>query len=152
MFMPYDELDLAPGDYNLRMDVDLIYKEGGLIQHLTFEEFDFTKPGEEKVGEATVEKVWVDYDVMENGKRGMRIHVDFTVRGLKGVESYLAIYFEHQDGTKLTNSNTSYSSKNGQLAVYKSLKPGYEPTVYEDAQLFLPYDQIKLGNGVFDLK
>jgi hypothetical protein len=150
VFMPYDELDLEPGEYNLRMDIDLIYKEGGLIQHLTFEKFDFTKPGEE-VGKATVEKVWVDYDITENGKRGMRIHVNFTVRGLKGVDSYLAIYFEHKNGGKLTNTNAAYSSKDGQLAVFKSLKPGYEPTVYEDAQLFLPYDEIKLGKGVFDL-
>lgn len=151
MFMPYDELDLEPGEYDLRMDVDLIYKAGGLIQHLTFKEFEFTKPGEE-AAKATVEKVWVDYDVTENGRRGMRIHVNFTVRGLKGVESYLAIYFQYENGDKLTNSNASYSSKNGQLAVFKSLKPGYEPTVYEDAQLFLPYEEIRLGKGVFNLK
>lgn len=151
LFMPYDELDLAPGEYDLRMDVDLIYKAGGLIQHLTFESFEYSKPAAEKA-KATVEKVWVEYDITENGKRGMRIHVNFTVRGLKGIDSYLAIYFEHEDGEKLTNTNASYSSKDGQLAVYKSLKPGYEPTVYEDAQLFLPYEEIRLGKGVFNLK
>lgn len=151
IFMPYAELDLAPGDYELRMDVDLIYKAGGLIQHLTFENFDYTKPAAEK-GKATVEKVWVDYDITQNGKRGMLIHVNFTVRGLKGVDSYLAIYFEHKNGEKLTGTNTAYSSKDGQLAVYKSLKPGFEPTVYEDAQLFLPYEEIDLGRGSFDLK
>lgn len=166
VFMPYSELDLSPGEYDLRMDVDLIYKAGGLIEHLTFENFVYTQPDSNVEDEAplppsnnttgetkaTVEKVWVDYDVTENGKRGMRIHVNFTVRGLKGVESYLAIYFERKNGDKLTNSNPSYSSKNGQLAVFKSLKPGYEPTVYEDALLFLPYEEIKIGKGVFDMK
>lgn len=166
VFMPYSELDLSPGEYDLRMDVDLIYKSGGLIQHLTFESFVYTAPDTEEEFEAplpptsgntgetkaTVEKVWVDYDITENGRRGMRIHVNFTVRGLKGVESYLAIYFERKNGDKLLNSNASYSSKNGQLAVFKSLKPGYEPTVYEDAQLFLPYEEIKIGKGVFDMK
>jgi hypothetical protein len=168
VFMPYQELDLSPGEYDLRMDVDLIYKSGGLIEHLTFENFVYTQP--ETTGviveaplppadtntpteqKATVDKVWVDYDVTENGKRGMRIHVNFTVRGLKGVESYLAIYFERKNGDKLMNTNTAYSSKNGQLAVFKSLKPGYEPTVYEDAQLFLPYEEIKIGKGVFDMR
>jgi hypothetical protein len=146
------------------MDVDLIYKSGGLIQHLTFEDFSFTQP-ESDVDEAplppadntptnlkaTVEKVWVDYGVIENGKTGMRIHVNFTVRGLKGVESYLAIYFERKNGDKLLNTNPTYS-KDGQLAVLKGLRPGFEPTTYEDAQLFLPYEEIKLGRGVFDLK
>ncbi|HEX8248865.1 MAG TPA: hypothetical protein VF599_11875, partial [Pyrinomonadaceae bacterium] len=72
--------------------------------------------------------------------------------GLKGVDSYLAIYFERKNGDKMMNTNPTYASKNGQLAVFKSLKPGYEPTVYEDAQLFLPYEEIKIGKGVFDLK
>lgn len=166
VFMPYSELDLEAGEYDLRMDVDLIYKSGGLIQHLTFENFNFTQPDDDEDeaplptsnnttnsdGKATVEKVWVDYDVTEGGKRGMRIHVNFTVRGLKGIESYLAIYFERKNGDKLMNTNTAYSSKNGQLAVFKSLRPGYEPTVYEDAQLFLPYEEIKIGKGVFDMK
>jgi hypothetical protein len=168
VFMPYSELDLSPGEYDLKMDVDLIYKGGGLIQHLTFESFVFTQPDSD-VDEAplpppadntptttdlkaTVEKVWVDYDITQNGKRGMLIHVNFTVRGLKGVDSYLAIYFERKNGDKMMNTNPTYASKDGQLAVYKSLKPGYEPTVYEDAQLFLPYEEIKIGKGVFDLK
>ncbi|HEX8368998.1 MAG TPA: hypothetical protein VF604_10700 [Pyrinomonadaceae bacterium] len=165
IFMPYEELDLQPGEYDLRMAVQLIYKAGGLIQHLTSESFVYTQP-DAVVDEAplplpdntpsnlkaSVEKVWVDYGITENGKLGMRIHVNFTVRGLKGVDSYLAIYFERKNGDKLTNTNPTYSSKNGQLAAFKSLKPGYEPTVYEDAQLFVPYEEIKLGKGVFDLK
>jgi hypothetical protein len=163
VFMPYSELDLEPGEYDLKMDVDLIYKNGALLQHLTFENFVFTQPDTAPVDEAplppgdsdlkaSVEKVWVDYGVTENGKLGMRIHVNFTVRGLKGVDSYLAIYFERKNGDKLQNTNPTYSSKNGQLAVFKSLKPGFEPTVYEDAQLFLPYEEIKIGKGVFDMK
>ena len=165
VFMPYGELDLSPGEYDLKMDVDLIYKGGGLIQHLTFENFVFTQPDSDVEEaplppadntptnlKATVEKVWVDYDITQNGKRGMLIHVNFTVRGLKGVDSYLAIYFERKNGDKMMNTNPTYASKDGQLAVYKSLKPGFEPTVYEDAQLFLPYEEIKIGKGVFDLK
>jgi len=165
VFMPYEELDLEPGEYDLRMDVDLIYKAGGLIQHMTYEKFVYTQPDATvdeaplptsdttpSDGKATVEKVWVDYDITEGGKKGMRIHVNFTVRGLKGIDSYLAIYFERANGDKLMNTNAAYSSKNGQLAVFKSLKPGYEPTVYEDAQLFVPYEEIKIGKGVFDMK
>jgi len=33
---------LKKGDYKLRMDVDVIYKEGGLIEHLEIHDFDYT--------------------------------------------------------------------------------------------------------------
>lgn len=166
VFMPYKELDLGGGEYDLKMDVDLIYRVSGeLIQHLTLYDFVFTQPEDDSEDmaplpdsvddsneKASVEKVWYDYDVVEGGKKGMRIHVKFKVSGLKGVDSYLAAYFERAGGEKLLGKTSTYRSKEGQLAVYKSLKPGYDPTVYEDAQLFLPYEEIQLGRGVFNLK
>lgn len=158
VFMPYSELDLDPGNYDLTMEVKLIYDNGDPIQHLTYYDFEYTKPGNSSSGNpsdatATFDKMWVDYDVTENGRKGMRIHVKFSVLHMKGVDSYLAIYFEKKDGTKLTTSNTEYRSKNGQVAIYKSLTPGYDPeTVYNDLQLFMPYGELNLGTGHFDLK
>ena len=129
-----------------------------MVQHLAFENFTFTQP-ETVVPtptpttlEATVNKIWIEYDVTENGRRGMRVHADFKVYGLKGIDSYIAIYIQRENGDSLKSDNTEYSSVNGELALFKSLKPGYEPTLYEDAQLFLPYDEIPLGNGEFNLK
>ena len=158
LFMPYDELDLDPGKYNLTMDVDVIHKEGGLIQHLNFYDFDFTDPGSSStttrapsMKNAKFENMWVDYDITENGEKGMRIHVKFTMANMKDVDSYLAIYFSKKNGDKLTNTNSSYSSKSGQLAVYKSLKPGYDDAVYNDTQIFMPYDQFNLETGRSDL-
>lgn len=155
VFMPYDELDLPGGKYNLRMDIDLIYKAGGLIQHMNFHAFEFTQPDATtptSSQEAQVNKVWIDYDITQNGRRGMMIHVDFKVYGLKGVDSYLAIYVSDEKGNRFKNSNSDFSSVDGELALFKSLKPGYEPTVYEDSKLFLPYDEIPVGNGEHNLK
>ena len=158
IFMPYAELDLDPGTYDLTMDVKLIYKEGGTIQHLTYHNFEYTKPGENdgsptSSATATFDKMWVDYDVTQDGVRGMRIHVKFSVFHMKNVESFLAIYFEKKDGEKLKTSNTSYRSKSGQVAIYKKLTPGYDPeTVYDDLQLFMPYNELNLGSGKFDLE
>lgn len=158
LFMPYSELDLEPGIYDLTMDTKIIYKQGGLIQWLTYYDFEYTKPGSPAdvesgtKAEATFEKLWVDYDVTENGKKGMRIHVAFTAINLKGVDAYLALYFEKKNGEKIEGTSTGFRSKDGQLAVYKSIKPAYPEAVYKDLQLFMPYEEIKIGSGKFDLK
>jgi hypothetical protein len=158
LFMPYSELDLDPGTYDLTMDVKLIYKGGGEIQHLTYYDFEYTKPGASggapvSSATATFDKMWVDYDITEDGRKGMRIHVKFSVFHMKNVDSYLAIYFEKKDGEKLKTTNITYKSKSGQVALYKTLNPGYDPeTVYSDLQVFMPYSELNLGSGKFDLK
>ena len=157
VFMPYSELDLEPGNYDLAMDVKIIYKEGGTISKLTKYNFQYTKPGSTQTNaatsaSATLDNMWVDYDITENGRKGMRIHVKFTVLHMKGVEAYLAIYFEMKNGDKVLTNNKDFRSKSGQVALYKSLTPAYDEAVYDDAQLFIPYDELNLGKGRFDLK
>ncbi len=158
LFMPYTELDLEAGIYDLTMDAKLIYKQGGLIQWLTYYDFEYTKPGSPAdvesadQADATFDNMWIEYNVTEDGVTGMRIHVKFTALNLKDVDCYVAIYFEKKNGQKIDGASPDYRSKNGQLAVYKSIKPAYKEAVYEDIQLFMPYSEIKLGKGKYDLK
>ncbi|HLF45470.1 MAG TPA: hypothetical protein VI548_03550 [Chitinophagaceae bacterium] len=158
VFMPYAELDLVEPDiYYLSMDVKLIYKEGGLIQKLTDYPFEYTKPGSNSGApatnaSATFENLWADYNITENGKSGIRIHVKCRLLNMKDIDSHLAIYFETKAGVKLKSDNTNFKSKSGQLAIYKSLKPGYDEAVYNDLQVFIPYDEFRLPAGKHDLK
>ncbi|HEV7782532.1 MAG TPA: hypothetical protein VGO58_14760 [Chitinophagaceae bacterium] len=159
LFMPYSELDLEAGIYDLTMDAKLIYKQGGLIQWLTYYDFEYTKPGSPAdvesadKADATFDSMWIDYNVTEGGKKGMRIHVKFTALNLQNVDCYVALYFEKKNGQKIDGITPEYRSKNGQLAVYKSIRPLYKEAVYSDLQLFMPYSEIKnLGKGKFDLK
>jgi hypothetical protein len=98
------------------------------------------------------EKVWVDYNVKEDGENGMRIHVRFEVTGMEGVDSYLMVYFEKDDGTQLTTSSSLYGSKDGRVAAKKALKPGYDVTVYKDLDVFMPYSELNLTKGKYNLK
>ena len=158
VFMPYSELDLEPGNYDLTMDVKLIYKAGGEIAQLTYYDFEYSKPGSPADIESTskvnvtFENLWVDYDVTEDGKKGMRIHVAFTTYNMKGMDAYVAIYFEQKNGQEIKGLNEAYRSKSGQLAVYKSIKPAYADAVYKDVILFMPYSEINVGTGKHDLK
>ena len=101
---------------------------------------------------AEFEKIWVDYNVKENGRLGMRVHVKFSVFNMKDVDSNLTLYFEKADGTKLTTTNTKFSSKDGQVAVSRTLKPGFDDTIYKDLEIFMPYEELKLGRGKYNLK
>lgn len=159
IFIPYSELDLAAGKYALRMDVDVIYENGDLVQHLTFENFDFTQPGKTVAPvntggvkpSAKFSRLWVDYGVTEGGKLGMRVHVKFTVYGMKNVPSYMAVYFKKRDGTRLLTNNVSYRSSEGQVAVFRELDVGYDPGEYADLTVFMPYSEFSLSSGKYPL-
>ena len=157
LFMPYSELDLNPGNYQLSMVVELIRTNGDLIQKLTTHNFEYTKPATgfqnttTSSSTATFNRMWMDYDVTENNRKGMRIHVKFNLTNMKNVDAYLAVYFQLRGGDKLKTTNVNYQSKSGQVAIYKSLLPGYDNADYEDQQLFMPYDELNLGSGKFQL-
>ncbi|MGC2235785.1 MAG: hypothetical protein WA584_06465 [Pyrinomonadaceae bacterium] len=153
VFMPYSELDLSDGDYNLRMDVDVIYKEGGLVSHLTFHDFVYNQGNKNsRKPSAEFGKIWIDYDVTQGGQKGMRVHTKFTVVDMKGIPGYLGVYFQKKNGDKLYTNNKTYRSKEGQVAIYFDINPGYERTVYEDAQVFIPYSEFSLPRGSYDLQ
>lgn len=101
---------------------------------------------------ASFDKMWVDYNITEKGRLGMRIRTTFTVYNMKGADSYLAIYFQKKDGEKLLSNNNQYRSKDGQVAVYSSLKPKYDETLYKDLQVFIPYDEFNLTRGKYNLQ
>ncbi|HEY0426365.1 MAG TPA: hypothetical protein VGC76_01040 [Pyrinomonadaceae bacterium] len=150
VFMPYDELDLEDGDYTLKMDVDVIYKEGGMVSHLTFHDFTYNQGN--KKPSAEFGKTWVDYDITEGGVKGMRVHTKFTVNNMKSTPGYLAVYFQKKNGDKLYTNNSAYSSKDGQVALYYEINPGFDRTVYEDSTVFLPYSELNLPKGSYDLQ
>jgi len=84
----------------------------------------------------------------------MRIHIKFTTYEMMNMDAYMAIYFEHDDelGGYLKDKNSKYNSSAGEVAVYKSIKPLYNPAVYDDLTVFMPYGELNLGTGKFDLK
>ncbi len=43
LFIPYDEFRLSKGKYNLRVDASVIYKAGGLVDHLEYFPFQYEK-------------------------------------------------------------------------------------------------------------
>ncbi|MEP6900433.1 MAG: zinc ribbon domain-containing protein [Actinomycetota bacterium] len=97
-------------------------------------------------------KVWVDYNKTETDGLGMWVHLKFEVTNLKGVDSHVIIYFQKSDGTSLNNGTGDYRASDGRVAAIKDLKPGFDTTVYEDLEIFMPYSQLNLTSGKYNLK
>ncbi|MEO6588250.1 MAG: hypothetical protein ABIP06_02880 [Pyrinomonadaceae bacterium] len=154
MFMPYDELDLSYGSYKLKMDVDLIYKDGELIEHMNWYPFVYDKKAPASATKPLVEfdRMWIEYDVTEGGQFGMRIHSKFTIKGMKDVKGYLVFFFERENGTRLKSYDNKFQSKGNDVALYKEITPGYDPTVYKDYYGFIPYSELHLTKGEHNLK
>lgn len=99
-----------------------------------------------------IDRTWVDYNVTENERTGMRIHNKFSAYNLKDTECYLAVYFQKDDGTSLMSEDPSFRSAKGTLALFKLLKPNYANTIYDDIELFMPYGEFNVTPGKHKLK
>ncbi len=155
LFMPYDELDLSFGEYKLKMDVDLTYKDGELIQHLTWFDFTYSKkaPVTSTKPTATFDKMWIEYDVTEKGQFGMRIHTKFTVKGMKETNGYLVFFFDRgTTETRLKSYDNKFQSKANDVAVYRTIKPAYDPAEFSDLDAFIPYGELHLTKGEHNLR
>ena len=96
--------------------------------------------------------MWADFNVRENGKLGMRVHISFTAKNMKDVDSYLALYLQKDDGTPIYGTDTGFRAKTGQVAAFKLLRPAYDPAKYTDLQVFIPYSAFGLARGKYKLQ
>ncbi|MCO6510887.1 MAG: hypothetical protein J5I65_08845 [Aridibacter famidurans] len=152
-FIPYSEFGLAPGTYSLKLDADVIMRDGKLVKHLTLQDVSVTIPSVTVSGaNATFEKIWIDYNVNQGGQLGMVVHVTAVLNGLNGKEAYLQLLFEKDDGTRLNGSTTQFKSPSGQTAGYSSLKPIYNSARFNDIKIFVPYSEFNLPVGKHLLK
>lgn len=100
-----------------------------------------------------IENVYVEHNVYENSQKGMRIYIDFDVDNRKNVTCMAVAYFYFDSGEILKDFNGYYTTENsGQVAVGESFTPPYDSTQYTDLTLFMPYDELHMGTGDFDLK
>jgi hypothetical protein len=106
--------------------------------------------------DATIESVWVDHDVTQDDKKGMRIHVNFSVYGLKNKTGEVRAYFYHSDGRPVKVDDwyrgKGYNTEEGHVGIAEDFKPSYNDSVYEDFKLFIPYHVFDLGSGSHRLK
>jgi hypothetical protein len=101
---------------------------------------------------ATINKIWVEYNVTENNQAGMRVHVSFNINNYQGKKGYCSAYFYNSDGTPLKDLNNSYKTQTGNVATSNTFTPLYPYTLFNDYALFIPYSELHKPKGSYDLK
>ncbi|MGQ0739015.1 MAG: hypothetical protein ACT4OJ_08170 [Bacteroidota bacterium] len=105
---------------------------------------------------ATLQKMWIDYEAKEGSRYGMMMHISFTAYNMKGTKAYLGAYFKYTDdkaGSYIIHEGVrnNYHTATGILSVSMDITPTYNSSVYDDLELFMPYDEINLGAGTHEL-
>lgn len=83
---------------------------------------------------------------------GMVFTSDFKVKNGLKQEFTMAIYFYEADGTPLEDSNKKYFATNGKVAVFKKFVPAYPDAVFNQFEIFMPYEELELDCGKHNLK
>ncbi|MDZ4807897.1 MAG: hypothetical protein SGI96_06460 [Bacteroidota bacterium] len=171
VFIPYDEFKLDPGEYDLTIDVQMHNKNTD-TGFAWFDMYDFTfskgdnsrsvnkqafivknKPASTTGPRAVFDTLWVDFDVKENNEMGMRIHFKFATYNMKDTLASVAIYFLYNTNEMKTlkDKNQKFVSGSGDVTVYMDINPGYDTAYFNDLVLFMPYDELDLTPGTYEL-
>jgi hypothetical protein len=105
--------------------------------------------------EAIYEGARIVHNVTVNGQKGMRVHAKFHVKYGLNVPCMMIAYFHFDDrtGTPLKTDDPKYRAKNGTVSATANFTPAYDPAVYNDLQLFVPYAALNMARGAeYDLK
>ena len=121
-----DYMKIKAGDREVRIDI----KQEGARSNIT----------------AKIEKVWMEHDVWENGEKGMRIHVKFDNKNMKGHTGRVIAYFYWDDtnGNPLKDRDNRYHTTDGNVCVGEGFTPSYDNSTYNDFKLFMPLDQFDI--------
>lgn len=100
---------------------------------------------------AQINSFRIDHNIVISGCKGMVIHMDFNVQGLKSQCGKIEAYFNYLNGAPICDCDSQYRAEDGQVAVTMNFSPPFDNTKCSDFTLFMPYDQLHMGVGNFDL-
>ncbi|HPO11918.1 MAG TPA: hypothetical protein PLI09_00620 [Candidatus Hydrogenedentes bacterium] len=103
----------------------------------------------------TIKKIWLEHNLVNNGQKGMKIHIAYEAKGLKKVRLSVNAYFFFENGEALKDFNNQYRTKDGFVCkYYNDIKPKYDYSTFDDTWMFMPHSEfhIKESNDTYKLK
>jgi hypothetical protein len=112
--------------------------------------FDTATAG--KASDVTFSDIDVEHNIVEDGEKGMKIKVDFTIKNALKQQHRLVAFFYDANGKQLKDTNGKFNTTGGGVAVNKFFTPAYESSRYESYTLFIPYSELEMPCGDFKLR
>jgi hypothetical protein len=138
--------------YSVGENFDLSESDRKLIAELYPKNKTFA-PDNRTAKWSKLENVSIEYDVKQGNQTGIRITQDFLIYNTAGNRCIMAVYFYDADNSKpLADKNGTKASADGNVAAYVYFTPSFQSTQYKDLGVFMPYDELELGDGSFRLK
>ncbi len=100
---------------------------------------------------ASIYSMTTTHNAMKNDVLGIKIGVEFDVSGMKNATGNIAAYFHFSNGAKLKDFNKSYYTSDGQVSTGGKFTPIYDNASYKSFELFIPYSELHMNPGTFDL-
>lgn len=114
-----------------------IIKSGNYTKRINITQFGDSSP------KAEIERIWMDHNTTQNGVRGMKIHIQFTVDNMKGKTIYAYAFFYWGD-----NVTPLHDQYNNNLSFYGYGTPNYDSSRFEDFCIFVPYSGLNMQSGL----
>jgi hypothetical protein len=100
---------------------------------------------------AMIGKVSADHNALNDGERGIRFNVAFSVNNLKDKPGEVLLLFFYNDSTEDTpviNANgRCFLKDTSQLCAHERFTPPYDKARYDDFAIFIPYTDIFSVSG-----
>ncbi|MDR0537652.1 MAG: hypothetical protein LBH04_06390 [Tannerellaceae bacterium] len=100
-----------------------------------------------KVISATIQRVFPEEDVYQDGQKGIKIRIKFITNNMKNISGECCVAFCNTapGNTALKSYNDLYTLIDGNLGVWEEFVPNYEDTEFE-MELFMPYSELQKSN------
>lgn len=96
---------------------------------------------------ATFKKIWLEYNVMQNGEKGIKVHVAFDISGMKDQSCKAIAYFDHPKGIGVKDRNGRYCTAGGNVCSRKQFTPHNQNSTFSDLSIFIPISELHLLSG-----
>lgn len=99
------------------------------------------------LGEATVQKIWIEHNKVINGLKYMAIHIKFETHNMAEKGGRIVAFFESPKGRGHKDTNGKYRTTDGNVSVGMDFGSHYVHSSYSDKVLLIPNSEIHPTSG-----
>lgn len=99
------------------------------------------------IPEAIIKKTWVEHNITKNGVSGMNVHAEIEINNCQNRICTMSVFIKDSNGKFHKDTDGKYCTSDGFVLFQTSLMPSYKNTLYKDACVFVPYEDIHMYSG-----